>query len=157
MTFDIIKLKAIMDSVRNDPSLVPVRSADGVLTTHCNANAFRVAQDLGLNLFWNEAAGRMMMANEMVDAMDANPTRFSKFQDHLAAWRSANAGQLVFAAQKEAGHGHIVPIYPSVGMETSGKWRVQVPVGSNVGIVNKIQGINFCFANPPDYYMVLDA
>ena len=159
MIFDVNILKAVMDKARQkidaDQVGFPRKDAAGNKLTYCNINAFKVAQGIGLNLFWNEEAQRPMMANEMVEHMDASPLRFMKFTEHLDAWKQAHDGGLVFAAQKEEGHGHIAPIYPTEGMITSGKWRAQVPECSNVGVRNDIMGVNFAFADPPDYYRVL--
>ncbi len=155
MIFDVNKLKEIMDLVRNNPAYLPTRDKNGVLITFCNENAFHVAQSLVLNLFWNEKENRVMLANEMYDYMDSTPVRFSKFTDHLAAWDIANKGYLVYAAQQGEAHGHICPIYPNQSLETSGKWGVQVPVCSNVGAKNAVFGVNYAFADPPTYYMVI--
>lgn len=155
MTFNIVILKNIMDKVRNDPALAPVKNADGTTTTFCNFNAYNIAKALGLNMFWNSEANRPMMANEAVDYMLTNPARFLCFHNHLSAFTLVNQGHLVFAALKNTPHGHIVPVYPSVGMETSGKWMAQVPYCSNVGARNDIMGLNYAFADVPCYYLTI--
>lgn len=149
MTYDIDFLKKAMDSVRNDPAL---KTKDG--ETFCNYNAFKVAQELGLALFWNNRNNRVMMANEMVSFMDANPQQFSKFTDHKRAWELTNEGYLIFAALADKPHGHIAPLYPSPGMETSGKWQAQVPFCSQVGARNDVMGLNYAFFLAPTYYLV---
>ena len=154
MTFKIEQLKAVMDSVRLDAILAPIKTASGT-TTFCNLNAYRVVQALGLNLFFNYDADRPMTANEMVSYMDIMPQEFSKFQSHMIAFDLVNKGCLVFAAQSAELHGHIAPIYPSANMITSEKWKCPVPLASNVGLQNQVQGVNYCFADRPDYYFVV--
>lgn len=144
-----------MDSVRTDTNLTPVKTQSGGLITYCNLNVYRVVQALGLNLFYNFDADRPMLANEMVTYMDIFPQRFSRFQNHVIAHELVNKGFLILAGQKEELHGHITPLYPSAGMKTSGKWRTQVPYVSNVGERNEIMGLNFAFADLPDYYIIL--
>jgi len=153
--FGTDQLKAVMDSVRLDAALVPKREQSGVLTTYCNLNAYRVVQALGLNLFYNYPQDRPMLANEMVDIMVRRPQAFSRFKDHIIAFELTNTGILIMAASKGEAHGHIAPLYPSAGMETSGKWLTQVPRCSNVGVRNDVMGVNYAFADPPDYFIVL--
>lgn len=150
MKYDPKLLKKVMDAVRNDPALLP---KDG--KTYCNFNAFRVAQELGQPLFWNEDANRIMLANEMVADMNDRPQIFSKFYQHDKAWELANEGYLIFAALASEGHGHIAPVYPSKEMVVSGKWGLVTVNLSNVGIRNDVMGANFCFASMPSYYLVL--
>jgi hypothetical protein len=151
MKFTQEQLKSVMDMVRLDPTFAP--KPDG--TTYCNYNAFRVAAGLGCPEIWAPLKEGQAMANNMISHMDAHPEIFFKFADHMKAWQMVNDGSLVFAALKAAEHGHICPIYPSVGMETSGKWRTQVPSCSDVGKSNGIKGINFAFATEPNYYAVV--
>lgn len=153
MIFDIHKLKNAMDDVRNHPNMAP--SADGSVT-HCNSNAFLVCAALGVSDIWTPLKRDGMMANDMVEHMEANPDRFFKFCSHLEAWQLASEGNLVFATIQHQPHGHICPLYPSVGMVTSGKWNDQVPYCSNVGEKNDIMGVNYAFGLvPPDYWLVL--
>ena len=148
------QLKAVMDTVRNDPSLAPVKNQYGI-TTFCNLNAYRVAQALGLNIFFNYDADRPMLANEDVAYMDANPQLFSKFESHAIAHDLAGKGYLIYAAQAGEVHGHIAPVYPSDLMITSGKWACQVSYISNVGETNSLMGVNWGFAMLPFYYLVI--
>ena len=147
-------LKTNMDLMRQDKELLPVKNSDGTLTTFCNFNAYRICNALGLKLFWNQNASRCMTANEMYAFMAIHPEMFSHFKDNNLAFSLANQGWLIFAAQPEEAHGHIAPIYPSAGMVTSGKWNTQVPECSNIGISNQVFGINFAFADPPDFFVV---
>jgi len=155
MRFEPAQLKSVMDAVRLDAVLSPVFSQYGV-TTYCNIAAYRVVQALGLNLFYNYDADRPMLANEMITFMDLNPQGFSKFIGrHEIAFNLVNKGYLIFAAQKKETHGHICPLYPTDNMLRSGKWACEVPYASNVGGINIVQGLNWCYANIPDYYIVL--
>jgi hypothetical protein len=156
MIFDIKLLKSKMDDARNDKALAPITNKKTKeVTTFCNLACFRLVQDLGLPYYWNDALDRPMLANEAIGYMDDNPNQFSKFHDPVTAWELANKGHLIFAALKNIPHGHIAPVYPTPGMVTSGKWRIQVPYVSNVGIKNEIMGINFAFADIPDFYAVI--
>lgn len=154
MIIGVDKLKAEMDRVRNDPKYLPEEWGTGKITK-CNLATFQLLQNLGLALFWKHPEERVMLANEMVEFMDSHPALFSRFKDHTAAWEIANTGALVLAAQKGLEHGHICAVYPSAGMETSGKWSAAVPLANNIGTKNTVQGINYCFAEPPLYYMVI--
>jgi hypothetical protein len=155
MKFTPEQLKAVMDSVRLDAALSPVREQSGHLITYCNLNAYRVAQALGLAIFHNYDADRPMLASEMVYYMGQSPEKFSKFTNHTIAHDLANRGYLVLAAVAGDPHGHIAPVYPTAGMETSGKWKTQVPFLSNVGVRNDIIGANYAFADEPFYYVVV--
>lgn len=151
MIFNVKSLKTVMDLVRTDEKWAP---KDGV--THCDSNCFQVAEKLGVGDIWAPLNDASAMANDMIAHMDAHPDKFFKFSDHMKAWQLAAEGSLVFAARREAGHGHICPVYPSVGMVTSGHWRAQVPYCSNVGIRNEVMGVNYAFGGlvQPDYYAV---
>lgn len=154
MIFKTEQLKAVMDNIRNDPALAPIKTQYG-LTTFCNLNAYRIAQALGFNIFHNYDADRPMLANEMIYFMDIKPEVFSKFSDHALAHNLVNKGYLIFAAQKGEIHGHIAPVYPYNYMLISGKWRCQVPYISNVGERNGVIGVNWAFAKEPNYYIIL--
>ena len=154
--FPLQQLKYALDKVRTDPALAP--SADGSVT-HCDSNAFLTAAALGLPNLWAPLQDATAMANNMVDFMEAHPERFSKFTDHLLAWNLVNKGCLIYAALKEAQHGHIALLIPSIGMETSGRWGIQIPYVSNVGKVNDVMGLNYAFSTlvpPPAYFLVVD-
>ena len=160
MIYEIPLLKSVMDEIRNIPELKPeiIKNVDGtttIKTTHCNENVYRVCQSLGLQVFWNKNASRPMMANEMFDFMAVNPLAYSRFYDHLTAFTLVNQGHLIIAACKEEGHGHVAPLYPSPGMETSGKWGTQTPWCSNVGKTVGPMGVNYAFADPPAYFVFL--
>ena len=95
------------------------------------------------------------MANECYDFMCANPHLFSKIHDPLKAASMAHNGYLVFAAIKDAPHGHIAPISPSGTLETSGSWKIQIPHCYNVGKQNKLMGINYAFSELPDFFIAI--
>lgn len=150
MIFDIKTLKKVMDSVRQNPAFTPTKK-----NTFCNFAIYKTIKDLKLDFFWDDEEDRPMLANEMIAEMERNPSRFSKFTDHLRAWEMARIGHLVIAARADVPHGHVAAMYPSDGMITSGKWRTQVGLCNNIGKVNAVQGVNFCFAEPPNYYLVV--
>lgn len=150
MTYDIPVLKKVMDDAVNAPELQPSKGQ-----TFCNIGAFRIAKDLGYNYFWDEAKVRPMLANECVDFMEKNPALFSKLFNPLTAWDMANNGYLVFAALKDVPHGHIVAVYPSQEMVTSGKWDCQVPLVANIGKENKVCGTNYAFKEIPNFYLCI--
>jgi hypothetical protein len=147
MIFNPTFLKMALDRIRIEPDLQP--TPDGSVT-HCNQYCQRIAEDLGEKDLW----GGAVMANDMIAYMDAHPEKFFKFSDHMKAWQMVNDGSLIFPAQREVGHGHLCPLRPSVGMETSGNWKAQVPFCSNVGKTVGIMGVNYAFRTPPDYYAV---
>jgi hypothetical protein len=142
-----------MDAVRMDGNLIPEKDGKNTITK-CNMAVYALAQKLGLAFFWKHPEERVMLANEMVDFMLAHPAIFSRFQDHQIAWGLANMGYLIIAAKKDDPHGHVAPVYPSVGMVTSGKWNAAVPYVSNVGVRNDVMGVNFAFGEQPDYYLI---
>lgn len=145
------QIRAACDQVRVMPDLRPGQPNPG--DTHCNSNAYRVATALGLDLFYETKAKRIMLANEMFSSMAAAGSGFKRTEDHKEAFNAANAGRLVFAAQAEAGHGHIAPVYPSKGMVLSGHWGTSCPWVSNVGKDVGVMGCNFAFAKPPSYFI----
>jgi hypothetical protein len=153
-SFPVATLKTALDITRVYPVLLP--SADGKIT-HCNAHAFMIAATLGITKIWGELREAATTANMLIDYMDNHPSAFIKSDDPVEAWKAANDGFLVFAAVKGAAHGHIAPIYPTPGMETSGSWKCQVPFVSNVGKKNAVMGANYAFSKDsrPSYYVVV--
>ena len=152
-TFPLGKLKNAMDEIVADPALQPDQPKKGI--TYCNIAIFKLVQGLGFPYFWNEKADRPMMANEIVDYMDAHPVQFSKLYNPLTAHDLANNGYLCLAALKDQPHGHIAACYPSQNLITSGKWRVQVGEVANVGRKNGVIGVNYAFSELPSFYICL--
>ena len=147
-------IRAACDQVRVMPDLAPDKDAKGnIIATHCNSNAFRVASALGLDLFYDKTQKRIQLANEMYASMAAPASGFQRTQSHIDAFKAANAGRLVFAAQAEIGHGHIAPVYPIRGMVLSGNWKCECPYVSNVGKDVGVMGANYAFHTPPDYFI----
>lgn len=152
MTWTPDQIRAACDQVRVMPDLRPNQPQPG--DTHCNSNAYRVATALGLDLFYETQKKRIMLANEMYSALSAAGSGFKRTEDHGEAFRAANAGRLVFAAQANpSGHGHIAPVYPSKGMVLSGHWGAECPFVSNVGQTVGVMGANYAFATPPTYFI----
>jgi hypothetical protein len=151
--FPILTLKNALNLAREAPYLKP--DADG--TTHCDSHAFLVASVLGITKIWGNLKDSATNANMLVDYMEKHGEWFIKSADPVWAWEITNTGCLVFAAVKGAAHGHIAPVYPTAGMETSGNWNCQVPFVSNVGKRNAVMGANYAFPknSPPSYYLVV--
>lgn len=154
MIFNIDHLKRVLDGARNDPALQTIKNKDGSKTTFCNLNAFRVSQDLGFNHFWNDEQDRPGLATEDIISMENNPHQFSKFYSPVVAWNLVNAGYLIYATEIDTPHSHIVPLYPSVGMVTSGNMKCAVPYCSEV-VTGKVQGINFSFKELPTFFLCI--
>jgi hypothetical protein len=105
----------------------PVKDSKGnVLTTYCNQFIQYICSALGYIDF------KGMNANQMIDFMEKDGSGWIKSADHRFAQDSANAGVLVIAGRKAAGHGHVCLIVPGV-LEKSGNWCASVPKCVNVG------------------------
>ena len=123
-------LKAACDAVIADPDLAPKR-VKGILVTHCNEGAEKVAEAMGCT----ELSG--YMADEQYQIMSGNESGKWKKVSGSEATIYALGGVLVFAALPSQrlgeAHGHIAAVYP-VGMQWSGSLGRDVPVVANVGV-----------------------
>ena len=145
-------LKMACDAIIADPDLAPKR-VDGVLVTHCNEGAEKVAEALGCT----ELSG--CLANEQVEIMKNNDSGRWKEVTGSEATIHALSGGLGFAAMssEELGeaHGHICPIYP-VGMQHSGSLNKDVPMVANVGQQNAEEKVSQAFPvkkGEPHYFI----
>ena len=147
-----VKLAEVLDAVRIQPDLISKVDDLGHVTTFCNIALDRVMGLMGIPRMVNKLNGQPLCANDMCDYMRDSPSRFTKVTGDESCAR-ASQGILVIACQKEAGHGHVVPIYPRP-MEYSGSWAKNVPMASNVGKTVGIMRMSQVFKTEPEYYSI---
>ncbi len=145
-------LKAACDAVIADEDLAPKR-VDGVLVTHCNEGAEKVAEKMGCT----ELSG--YMADEQYQIMATNESgRWMKVTGSEATIHALGGG-LAFAAMPSQrlgeAHGHIAAIYPA-GMQYSGSLGKDVPMVANVGVQDREEKASEAFPvakGEPDYFI----
>jgi len=145
------RLKEILDIVRVQPDLIPVYDDKGKLVrSYCNIALDRVMGIMGVPRIMNPINGQPLLANYMIDHMEAHDEQYTKVSGDVACAR-ASMGILVIACQCELMHGHVAPVYPAT-MQYSGSWKKDVPMVSNVGKKNEVMKASQAFRVEPDYY-----
>lgn len=149
-----IKLKEILDTVRGQSDLIPVRDHDGaVIKTFCNVALDRILTLCELPRMVNKLNGQPLCANDMIDTMRNSPSIWSEISGDSACAR-ASQGLVVVAAQSNAsGHGHVAVVYPAPE-EYSGSWAKNVPMLNNIGKENGVMKTSKCFRTEPKYYSI---
>ncbi len=123
-------------------------------TTYCNLAVRKILQGMQLDLFYLEKEKRCMLANEMIDYMEASRSKFAKLKDGTDAASEARDGIIVIACEKGSSSGHVAVVYPAA-MERSESWKKMAPMLANVGKKNGIMRASLCFQEEPTYYRVL--
>ena len=134
------------------PELQP---SNGV--THCNAFLQAVAHLFNIKDFDG------LMANQIFDLLEANPTKYPKQTDvtsngymRLAKDAFADPAKFIVAAQKDTMHGHVCVVAPTGGTSQSGHWNKVVCNVANVGkTVFYNKGLNFAFSVEPTLYDIV--
>lgn len=144
------KLRRICDAIVAAPEF---KMKNG--ETYCNLALRKAMDGVELDLFYDEKKKRVMMANEMIDYMEATPSRFGRIHDGTDAFEWAKAGLIVLACNKGEKHGHIALVYPAEEMQHSASWGKLVPMLANVGKRNGIMRASLCFQEEPKYYCIL--
>lgn len=103
------------------------RPHDGA--TFCNFSVNHVAQRMGYDGF--DAGSGPLLANGMVDLMKLKTADWMPI-DPTTAQGYANSGSLVVAGFKDKPHGHVCIVRPGL-MQTSAKWKMNVPRVLNMG------------------------
>lgn len=149
-----VRLKEILDAVRSQADLAPLKDADGhVVRTYCNVALDRILGLCGVPRMVNKLNGSPLCANDMAEFMANSPTIWKEVTGDAACAR-ASQGILVVAAQRnDDGHGHVACVYPSPE-EYSGSWGKGVPVLNNIGRENGVMRASKCFRTEPKYYSV---
>lgn len=144
-------LKTACDAILIDHDLEP-ETVNGVLVTHCNQGAIKVANALGCY----ELDG--LMADDQYKVMDANASGLWLKCIGQTAALHAQMGGLAFAAMTSAQlketHGHIAAIYPAP-MQMSPSLGKEVPIVANVGKTNAEEKESGAFPvadGEPDYF-----
>lgn len=147
---DAKALERICRMVANSPQFK--MTEDG--TTFCNMAVRKILEGVGIDLFFSDELNRVMLANEMIDYMEASRSKFAKLEDGTDAASEASQGIIVIACEKGSSHGHVSVVCP-IGMEQSWSWGKLVPMLANVGKKNGILRASQCFQEEPTYYCVL--
>ena len=149
------RLKEILDAVRAQPDLAPVKDdkTGAVIRTFCNIALDRILGLYGAPRMANKLNGQPLCANDMIDCMDNSSSRWELVNGDVACAR-ASQGVLVVAAQSnDSGHGHVAAVYPSP-MAYSGSWAKDMPFLNNIGKRNEVLRASQCFKVEPVYYSV---
>lgn len=166
---DAVKLKEILDAVREQADLRPQVDEEGhVLRTFCNIGLDRILGLCGIPRLINKVSMQPLCANDICDYMRNSFTRWTKVTGEVACAR-ASQGILVVACRHSDtanGHGHIAAVYPAP-MQNSGSWGKDVPMLNNIGrpfkpkppfteedLKNRVLKSSQCFRKEPDYYSV---
>ena len=146
-------LKQILDTVRKQPDLQPVKNDEGeVVKTFCNIGLDRILKLCDKPRMINRVSGQPLMANDMIECMEHSPSLWSEVNGEVACAR-ASQGVLVVACQKADGHGHVCCVYPMTE-EFSSSWGKPVPMVSNIGKTVGVMRVSQAFRTEPKYYSV---
>jgi len=122
-------------------------------TTYCNLAVQYVTKNYAeYTGFINN--GSPMLANQMIKHMDDAPEWAEV--DPEAAKKLADDGRIVVAGKRRNPHGHVAVVLPMGPMCASKKWGGAWPTVSNVGLENRICGVNFAFSAKPKFYALID-
>ena len=147
-----IGLKEILDTVRQQSDLIPVRGLDGnVVKTFCNIALDRTLTLVGLPRMVNKLNGWPLCANDMIETMRNSPSMWTEVSGDTACARASQGIVVVAAQSNDSGHGHVAVVYPAPE-QYSGSWAKNVPMLSNVGKENKVLKASQCFRTEPKYY-----
>jgi len=161
-----MKQKFIIDAglkIVLDERFAPVynKKTHKISKTYCNLAVYQFCQYLHLpkEIFYNKKKKRIMTANEMYDFAKEKNDCFldiSKLINisftNVCNYVITHTDRIIFAIIKQNPHGHIAPIFPNEEIKFSAKWNCLVPMVANVGKEQNIMGLNYAFADKPDFF-----
>lgn len=129
--------------------------ADG--RTFCNEAVNHVAVLVGYSLFarpTNDRPTGAALANHMYEMLVAPKNGWLAVTGEVAQ-QHANEGDLVIAAQKSQGHGHVCVVVPGE-MEVSASWAKKAPKVLNVGKSVFIgRRASHAFSTEPEFFVLM--